>query len=198
MNLRALLLWSLGLLAAGGSLTAGAGRAAGDDSPWRYGRHAGVEYVYDVTLQVDVRGEETRYQGLTHYRIDALNDTQLQITYRGRVQEQPRRPDPEPHRRGLIPPPPRLPPFFTGTAMSGTVEQTNRLTLTRSGEVLASQGDSQLPFLLGNASTLPLEQLPGGTANLASGETWSAESTISISEAAPASRFGHSLRPSVG
>lgn len=195
MNLRTLLLGPLGLLITGGLLTAGAGRAGGDDSPWRYGRHAGVEYVYDVTLEVNVRGEETRYQGLTHYRIEALNDTQLQITYRGRVQEQPRRPDPEPQRRGLIPPPPRLPPFFTGTAMSGTVEQTNRLTLTRSGEVLASQGDSQLPFLLGNASVLPLEQLPSSAAH---GETWSTESTISISEASQPDRFGHPMRPTAG
>ena len=63
-------------------------------------------------------------------------------------------------------------PTFTGLTQTG-----NKLTLTPQGELVAMEGSSQLPYLLGNLSTLIFEPFPKGEET-----TWEIKNGVTISE----------------
>jgi len=157
----------------------------GSESPWLYGRQADVEHAFDVTIKVQTGESATTYQGMLLYSIDRLTDEQVQITYRGQLQEQAARPPGTPGRSEPFRSLPPLPGIFGRTAFTGTTQQTNRIILSRAGEVLAFEGSSQLPHLLGHASLLPFETLPADAATAKRPEGWSTDSTISIAQHRP-------------
>lgn len=144
---------------------------------------SGQKFSYEIEIVVSTNDEKITYKGMTHYTVDNAGQTQNSLTFRGGLREskqakQQRRPRGFPMGapfgpRGFVPPPSP----FSRTAFAGKTQTTNRMTLSTRGEVLAMEGDSQLPYLIGNVSILPFEPLPK------SSETkWSYDSGISITE----------------
>lgn len=146
-------------------------------------------FSYNMTITVDTDERIITLKGLVHYTVDAANAEQLRLTYRGGLTETsqtkqdnrssggpfgaPFGPRGFPGRPGFGPP--GSP--YARPAFAGKVQTTNRITMTPSGRVLAMQGDSQLPYLLGNVSLLPFETLPKGNQR-----EWTLDSGVSISE----------------
>ena len=152
----------------------------------------GQKFSYDVEIVVGSENDGTLYKGATHYTVNRSNDTQSEITYRGGLREtkkQPRRSStgfgrPGFGPRGFGPPSfPRIPSPFSRPTFAGKTQTTNRVTLSARGDVLKMQGDSQLPYLLGNVSVLPFEPLPQDDQN-----QWTIDSGISITESDEESR----------
>jgi hypothetical protein len=159
------------------------------------------KFSFEIVIEVDEGDQTTNYQGTTNYTVNSANAEQLALTYQGgltaltKPKESARKPP-----FGVPPfgvPPFGVPPFgiprfgpaglprgiaFPGLAnpyaTTGISQTTNRITMSRLGKLLVLDGSSQLPFLLGNLSLLPFENLPTEKAD----EPWTIESTVSITE----------------
>jgi hypothetical protein len=149
------------------------------------------KFSFEIQIEVDEGDQTTNYQGTTNYTVDSANAEQLALTYQGgltastKPKESARKPT-----FGI--PPFGVPPFgpaglprgipFPGLASpfatTGISQARNKITMSRLGKLLVLDGSSQLPFLLGNLSLLPFENLPTEEAI----EAWTIESTVSISE----------------
>jgi hypothetical protein len=156
--------------------------ALAQQSELRYQWEQGKQFAYEVTVTVDSPTDVTTYKGITRYTVDASDDKQSRLTYRGGTNESTKYK--ESANRGGFPP---FGPFgrgglsipspFARPTFAGKIQTTNRITLSSRGGVLALEGDSQLPYLLGNVSLLPFEVLPeGGEA------TWKVDGGIAITE----------------
>ncbi|MDG2220352.1 MAG: SHD1 domain-containing protein [Rubripirellula sp.] len=156
----------------------------------------GQKFSYTVEIVVDTDSEAITYRGMTNYTVESSNETQSVLSYRGGLSESKRTKQRSTRRgsRGFPgfggppgfgglpsfggprgfggPPGPFSRPNFAGKTMTS-----NRITLSTRGEVLALEGDSQLPYLLGNVSLLPFEPLPKPGKR-----TWKYDSGISITE----------------
>ena len=113
----------------------------------------GQKFSYDVKIVVDAVDEVVTYQGMTHYTVVTLGPDQCTVTYRGGLTESKRQRNAGGNRvsfgpRGFGGPPS---PFSRPT-FAGKTQTSNKITITTRGEVLAMEGDSQLPYLLGNVS----------------------------------------------
>jgi hypothetical protein len=151
---------------------------------WLYGRQSNVEFSFDVNIKVESGGMETAYRGSIIYSVDRITDEQVQMTYRGQLQQHSAQPIGSPGRGVVVRQPPQLPGFLGRSVITGTTMQTNQITLSRSGEVLTLDGSSQMPFLLGHASLLPFETLPSNDlpVDVLENHSWSVDSTVSISQ----------------
>ncbi|MEI7460142.1 MAG: SHD1 domain-containing protein [Pirellula sp.] len=149
------------------------------------------KFSFEIEIEADEGDQTTNYQGTTNYTVDSANAEQLALKYQGgltaltKPKESARKPI-------LGIPPFGIPPFgpaglprgipFPGLASpyatNGISQTTNRITMSRLGKLLVLDGSSQLPFLLGNLSLLPFENLPSEKAD----EAWTIESNVSISE----------------
>jgi hypothetical protein len=167
------------ILAAVVVLTTPPSLAVAQQSDLRYQWEKGKSFAYEVTITVDTPTTVTTYKGITRYTVDKSDNKQSRLTYRGGTNESSKskasaRP------RGFGPFGPGRPSFpdpFSRPAFAGKTQTTNRITLSARGGVLAMEGDSQLPYLLGNVSLLPFEVLPE------SGEqTWKVDGGVSITE----------------
>ena len=156
--------------------------ALAQQSGMRYQWEKGKQFAYEVTVTVDTPTEVTSYKGITRYTVESSDEKQSQLTYRGGTSESTKsKASARPRGFGPFGPfgpgRPSFPDPFSRPTFAGKIQTTNRITMSSRGGVLALDGDSQLPYLLGNVSLLPFETLPE------SGEqTWKVDSGIAITE----------------
>ena len=129
----------------------------------RYAPEKGQSFTYDFEIEVNGPSVVTKFNGSTSYLVDMVDDNQLKLTYHGGLLESVKRKQSSSDFPSFpAVPKPRFPiggPFET-TQFKGTIQTTHPITISRQGKVLKMEGDSQLPFLLGNLSLLPFEPLP--------------------------------------
>jgi hypothetical protein len=155
----------------------------GQNPELRYQAAAGQQFAYDIEITIDSPTKVTTLKGLARYTVNSANADQLNLTYRGGLNESskgkatggggrgPFGPGFGPFGPGFRGPPDP----FSRPAFAGKVQTTNRITLNTRGGVVAMEGDSQLPYLLGNVSLLPFEVLPPGNER-----QWKYDTGISI------------------
>jgi len=73
--------------------------------------------------------------------------------------------------------------MFGGTTMRGLTQTNNELVVAGNGEVLSMQGDSQLPYVLGNLSLMAFEPLGDGAQ-----KSWRVANGVTITETGSDSR----------
>lgn len=156
-----------------------------------YRMSAGQEFAYDIEIVAEDPDRIVTYKGVATYKVDTINDQQIRLTYQGGLNEsskakaQPRRGGGPPFGPGGFPGPPGIggPPGFprggpfARATFAGKQQTTNHLTMTLQGKTVAMDGDSQLPFLLGNVSLLPFEMLPSDRK-----PAWTVDSGINVTE----------------
>lgn len=161
----------------------------GADTPPRYEPEVGKTFAYDVTIVVDVPTSTTTYQGTIRYEVLDSGNGQMKLRYRGGLGESIKDKVAEgdafdpfgPLRRRRFP---SFPDPFSRPRFAGKVQTTNTITFSERGEVLSMEGDSQLPYLLGNVSLLPFEALPEENGQ----HEWIVDSGISITKGSESRR----------
>ncbi len=161
-------------------VTAGVSESA---EPLRYLCEPKQKFSYEVHVTIDEDDRVKTLKGNVHYLVDSVEKEQLRITYRGGLAESAKLKQIE---HGGVPdgllfgtrgfPGVAFSPFSRPT-FTGQVQSTNRITLSLTGSVLAMDGDSQLPYLLGNLSLLPFEILPESNER-----QWKVDTGTSITE----------------
>jgi hypothetical protein len=173
-----LLWWTIG--------AAGAG-------PLRYAPKAGQTITYKVEVTATLPTEIETCQGTIHYRILSADDP-LKLQFEGGLMQtskpttsadaSPRgsygprgprfapRPSFSPGFHG-----PRGPMFGMNDAFRGIGHASNTITLSPRGEIRTMDGDSQLPYLLGNLSLLIFEPL-GETDQ----KSWTVDTGVTVTE----------------
>lgn len=157
--------------------------AAGASAPLRYQWKQGQVFAYEVQVTADREDVTDTMKGVITYTVEGLDGQQGRVTYRGGLQ---RTKTPKPGQSGRAggPPfgprfgPPGFPSFprgpFDSNPFKGLSTTTNQLTVTPQGGVQSMQGDSQLPYLLGNLSLIvfePLSDKPEATWTVNNGVT---------------------------
>jgi hypothetical protein len=177
----------IALLAVVASFVTTQSTATAQQGDLRYQWEKGKQFAYEVTISVDSPTSVTTYKGITRYTVDASDAKQSRITYRGGTSESSK--SKASRSRGFRPfgpfgfGRPSFPDPFARPTFAGKVQTTNRITLSSRGGVLTMEGDSHLPYLLGNVSLLPFEILPESDE-----QTWKIDSGISITEGGDDSR----------
>lgn len=129
-----------------------------------------AEARYNIQITVDSPVKTSTYQGQITYRGTTAAGDKLELTFKGGLKEstkkkrssQPRAPFGDPFGGSLGPGGPASP--FGRPRGPGSLRQTTaKITMTRTGEVLSLEGDSQLPLPLGHLSLLVFETLPDET-----------------------------------
>lgn len=145
----------------------------------RYDWQPGQKFSYRFNISVESADATTSYKGITNYTVGAAEPDQLKVTYRGGLQESTQRKGRSgfPGGFGRFGGPPRIPSPFSRPTFAGKTQTTNKITLSPRGSVVAMEGDSQIPYLLGNVSLLPFEALPATDL-----QEWSTDSGIAITE----------------
>ena len=135
------------LLAAGLSVPTS---SSAQQSDLRYQWEKGKQFAYEVTVTVDSPTSVTTYKGITRYTVDASDDKQSRLTYRGGTSES-NKYKASASRGGFPPFGPfgfgrhSIPDPFSRPTFAGKIQTTNRITLSPRGGVLAMEGDSHLP-----------------------------------------------------
>ena len=146
-----------------------------------------ASYEYDI--QVDTSDSVISYTGIVNYSVTAVNERLVRLAFTGGLTEQTKSASSRGSNFGRIfPRPPNLPLIFTQNNFTGKSQSKNTIAMSRSGQVLTLDGSSQLPFLLGNLSLIPFEQLPTEEK-----KTWRSDSGVSITDDSNALRY--SFRP---
>ncbi len=155
----------------------------------------GQKFSYQMEVVVDADDEKITYKGIVHYVVNNANANQASITYRGGLTESKQQKGRPARGFGPFGPrgfggPPSIPSPFSRPTFTGKTQTTNKITITPRGETLAMEGDSQLPYLLGNVSLLPFEPVPGDDE-----KRWTSDSGVAITEKSesdrgPFGRFG--------
>ncbi len=151
----------------------------------RYKFALGGRYVYAIKVEADLPESVETLSGNTTYTVKSVDAKTGQITLvnTGALVTKSKA---KPSRQGFRPFPPRpsFPPMFG----PGDFAPQRELTITPDGFLVRYQGESQLPYLLGNLSMLVLEPLPPGGKT-----TWETRRAVSIAEkeknARPLPRF---------
>ena len=140
-----------------GALWAAAALAADPVPELRYQWKAGQLHMYAVTIEADYGDYIEVMTGNPVYEIKSADQDGIKLTFRGGLAEKQQL---KPDQKGLLLSRPRS-PFspFTGVGAPKLTE----MAINRRGETISSKGSSQLPFLLGDLSTLMLDPLPKGT-----------------------------------
>jgi len=129
--------------------------AAADPAPeLRYQWKAGQSYMYAVTIEADYGDYWEILTGHPVFDVKAADQDGIKMTFRGGLAEKQQL---KPDKKGLLRP---RSPFSPFTAV-GAVRPLELAINTR-GETISSKGSAQLPFLLGDLSTLMIEPLPKG------------------------------------
>ena len=139
--------------------------------------------AYEVQVTADQSDVTDAMKGVIAYTVEGLDGEQGRVTFRGGLQ---RTKTPKPGQdtgRGGPPfgprfGPPGFPSFprgpFDSNPFKGLSTGTNQLVVTPQGSVQSMQGDSQLPYLLGNLSLIvfePLSDKPEATWTISNGVT---------------------------
>ncbi len=148
-----------------------------------YSWQPGKKFSYEVTVTVDSPTAVITYKGMTHYTVDSVAGDQIRVVYRGGLSESNKlniaSSPGSPFGRGSFNPGPPMGfrSMFEKPEFAGKVQTTNTISMTNYGSILSMEGDSQLPFLLGNVSLLPFEPLPNEPR-----KDWAVNSGITIAE----------------
>ena len=146
-----------------------------------------ASYEYDI--QIDTSANLISYSGIVNYNVSLASDQLVRLTFQGGLSEQTK---PNPNRGAdnavHFSRPFMLPSIFTRSNFAGKSHSRNTIGMTRTGQVLTLDGTSQLPFMLGNLSLIPFEQLPAEET-----QTWKSDSGISITEDSNSPRY--TVRP---
>ncbi|MBN1589017.1 MAG: hypothetical protein JW888_05850 [Pirellulales bacterium] len=157
--------------------------------PLRYRPKQDTTIAYEVEITAPIASTIETYKGTISYEVAAA-DQLLKLKFSGGLgKSTKRKPGASPDRGMFGPPafPPmgRMGPFGGPRMPSGVgMQRTNLLTLTPRGEIRTLQGESQLPFVIGNLSLLPFEPLPEKNQ-----KTWTVSSGVSLSEGGSSSHF---------
>lgn len=146
------------------------------DAKLSYQPKSGLELAYQVNIAVEDGDDIVKFDGVIRYTVTAANTDSFSLAYRGGLTEMKQA---KPGERGSQPGfglrgfgqdgfgGPRALTFpagpfgpFAKTTFAGKTLTMNKITLKPNGEVAAMEGDSHLPYLLGNVSLLPFEMLP--------------------------------------
>jgi len=142
-----------------------------------------ASYEYDI--QIDTSSNLITYTGIVNYDVTMVNDQFVRLRFQGGLIEQTK---PNTNREQdfgrSFPRIPTIPIIFTRNSFSGKAHSKNVMSLTRPGQVLTLDGTSQLPFLLGNLSLIPFEQLPKEEK-----PSWTSDSGVSITKDSNDLRF---------
>ncbi len=160
------------------------------ENAFQYGKEQGQMFSYEFDIEATTPDGITNYKGTTQYTIEALSDDQLRMSYQGGLQEF-NKPKAGPQVFHSFPRPVihgGLGGALGHSDFRGRMQTTNRITLNRQGHVLTLEGDSQMPFLLGNLSLLPFEPIPKE-----SEEKWTHDFSVTINSSKQTSsgRFGY-------
>jgi hypothetical protein len=147
----------------------------------RYGGQPGSQFGYAVEITVDAPGAIETYKGNISYTVNSIEGDLLKITYNGGLNKTETAKQQATGPRGNSPffGPPAAPPGpFQRNPFMGLEQTSNVIVMTPLGEIRSLDGTSQLPYLLGNLSLLPLEQLSEGNEPV-----WQVNRGAAISEA---------------
>ncbi|MEZ6122597.1 MAG: SHD1 domain-containing protein [Planctomycetaceae bacterium] len=129
----------------------------------KYALADGASVHYRVTIVVDTPGEKNTMSGVISYTGKGDADGQLKLEYSGGLQSRTQSKSSGPPRGFRGPGRPGGPPpgLFNRNAIrfDGLTNTTSLVTIRPNGEVVSMQRDSQIPYMLGNLSILPLEAL---------------------------------------
>lgn len=150
----------------------------------RYGGQEDQVVGYRIEITADREDAVDTLEGVVRYETKSVEKDLFRVSYKGGLSRSSKaKPSPGASRFGS----PRFGPSFFGRSRAfspfsdirfkGLITTTNELTLNPVGEVQTMQGDSQLPYLLGNASLLVFETLPTQPK-----ESWSVSMGIAITE----------------
>jgi HEAT repeat protein len=153
------------------------GRAAPDENgpALRYAWKTGEEHAFQVKITIDRDDQEETHSGTPSYKVMAADDDGIKLQFLGGVNKTtkmkvqpgafPRFPGPPPFPRD-----PFGPPGFSGA---------RTLTINERGRVITEEGNSQLPYLLGDLAQMILIPLPK-----TSEKSWTIqrETNITVSE----------------
>ncbi len=150
----------------------------------RYGFKPDQTVAYRIEITADRDDATETFQGVICFKCRSAEKDLLELTYSGGLN---RTSNAKPSQSFSRFGPPRFGPRmfgpsrafgpFSETPFKGLIVTTNDLTVTCLGEVQSMRGNSQLPYLLGNASLLIFEPLPAEAK-----ESWSMTTGISITE----------------
>ncbi|WP_417746421.1 SHD1 domain-containing protein [Rosistilla oblonga] len=157
--------------------------------PLRYAPESGSRFAYRFEIGVDGDDETITYKGVTKYTVNAVKEDRVRLTYHGGLSES-KKVKGRQGRGGRRFGPPSIPRPFSRPTFAGKVTTTNQITLSPQGEVLAMNGDSQLPYLLGNVSLMPFETLPEEET-----QAWTIDSGVSITKNEQNGRMGGRFGP---
>ncbi len=132
------------------------------DAPLRYDWQPSQVFAYNAKIVVDLPDKTETYQGTITYTVKSVANDNRVVTYQGGLPKSTKSKDTG-RRPGFGPfrgPPGPPPSPFSRSNFRGSEQTTNDLTVSPTGEVTSMKGDSQLPYLIGNVSLLPFEQVP--------------------------------------
>lgn len=153
----------------------------------RYAPETKATHAYSVEIVAELPDATETMKGVIVYHVKESKGDQIKLDYRGGLSRSrkakaaagARRPGPRGFGGGRRPGRPAPGPHnpFAAPTFKGLTQSTNQLTLSPEGDVLAIEGSSQLPYLLGNLSTLIFEPFPGKQQN-----AWEVKNGITITE----------------
>ena len=131
------------------------------DGPLRYDWQVGQTFAYEAKIAVDLPDRVETYQGTIQYTVNSVEADNRQVTYQGGLPKSTKtKGSGRPGFGPMLRPPGPPPSPFSRSNFRGSEQTTNELTISSRGAVVGIQGDSQLPYLIGNVSLLPFEPLP--------------------------------------
>jgi hypothetical protein len=137
-----------------------------------YRLQPGQVFGYEVKIEAD-RGPFVEFlAGNVLYQVAAAQDAGFQLKFAGGIQSRQ-----VPKKQGTAVRPLDAARRSPLSPLSGLGRTNNEIEISKTGEVLSLQGSSQLPYLLGDLSLLPLEMLPGDARS-----AWSVEMATGIAE----------------
>jgi hypothetical protein len=149
----------------------------------RYDWQSAQVFAYEITITVDLPDAVETFRGLTTYRVDSVDGDNRNVTYQGGLIKDSKKKDTG-RRQGFDPfggggggfgGGPASP--FARNNFRGTEQTTNSITLSPYGGFQRMEGDSQIPYLVGNISLLPFEPLPNPPA-----KQWQTGGNVAITE----------------
>jgi hypothetical protein len=156
--------------------------AKADADSLGYNWQNGQKFSYQIEISIQADDETITYKGITNYTVNKATAEQATVTYQGGLKESKQVKRSSRGRGGRFGPRgfpgrPSFPSPFSKPNFAGKTKTTNKITITPRGETLAMNGDSQLPYLLGNVSLLPFESLPKNDQR-----QWTLDTGVSITE----------------
>ncbi len=123
----------------------------------RYRWKKGDTYAYEVEIKISKGDEIETFTGVPVYHVEEVAPQQTTLVFSGRLDSR------RTNETGRVLPPAmhRISPFSPLTALSGSgTAGRHSLAVSRTGEIVEVEGDSHLPYQLGNVSRLIFDRLP--------------------------------------